>query len=148
MEVIFLPSVSRRQESCALERRRQAYFTAEIKAMLEERKRQAKDDASPLVFPDRNGRLQKSVSDTFDRVINELGWNKDVDPLQKVVFHTLRHTFASWLAIQGTPLYTIKELMGHKSIAMTERYAHLIPDQKREAVIKLSKRFNEEREKD
>ena len=60
------------------------------------------------------------------------------DPRDRVVFHTLRHTFASWLAIQGTPIYTIKELMGHKTLAMTERYSHLIPDAKRQAVKGLT----------
>ncbi|HDL07606.1 MAG TPA: site-specific integrase [Desulfobacteraceae bacterium] len=127
---------------------RQVYITDEVKAMLEERKMQAGDDASNLVFPDRHGKIQKSVSDTFDRVINDLGWNENTAQLQKVVFHTLRHTFASWLAIQGTPLYTIKELMGHKSIVMTERYAHLIPGQKIEAVKLLAEKFSSDRKKD
>jgi integrase len=55
----------------------QVYITDEVKTMLEERKRQAGDDASNLVFPDRHGKIQKSVSDTFDRVINDLGWNEN-----------------------------------------------------------------------
>lgn len=127
---------------------RQVYITDEVKTMLEKRKGQAGDNASNLVFPDRNGKIQKSVSDTFDRVINDLSWNDNVAKLQRVVFHSLRHTFASWLAIQGTPLYTIKELMGHKSITMTERYAHLIPDQKIEAVKLLAEKFSNDRKKD
>jgi len=52
-----------------------------------------------------------------------------VDEYQKVVIHTLRHTFASHLAINGCPIYTIKELMNHKTIEMTERYAKLAPNQ-------------------
>ncbi len=72
----------------------------------------------------------------------EIGFNKGItDNRQKVSFHTLRHTFASWLAIQGTSLYEIKELMGHKSITMTERYAHLMPDVKLKAVNKLANDF-------
>jgi hypothetical protein len=54
-----------------------------------------------------------------------------------MVASTLRHTFASWLALQGTSLYEIKELMEHKSIKMTERYAHLMPNVKIKAVNKL-----------
>ncbi len=72
----------------------------------------------------------------------EIGFNKGItDNRQKVSFHTLRHTFASWLAIQGTSLYEIKELMGHKSIEMTERYAHLMPNVKLKAVNKLADDF-------
>ena len=55
----------------------------------------------------------------------------------KVVFHTLRHTFASWLVEQGIDLYSVKELMGHGTLAMTERYSHLSPDKLRRAIKTL-----------
>jgi integrase len=64
------------------------------------------------------------------------------DKRQKLVFHSLRHTFASWLAMQGTPIYTIAQLMGHKSITMSERYAHLSPDHKKEAVKNMEIALN------
>jgi integrase len=51
-----------------------------------------------------------------------------------VTFYTLRHTFASWLAIAGVPIKTIQELMGHKHIQMTMRYAHLSEKVKKDAV--------------
>lgn len=90
----------------------------------------------------------KEVSNAFERAINRLGWNDGVsDPRQRVVFHTCRHTFASWLAIQGTPLYTIARLMGHKSIAMSERYSHLSPDHKKEAVNGLVAALNGNKKK-
>lgn len=57
--------------------------------------------------------------------------------LKKVVIHTLRHTFASHLAINGTPIFTIQKLMNHKDIKMTMRYAKLAPDSGREAVVNL-----------
>jgi len=57
--------------------------------------------------------------------------------LAYMVIHTLRHTFASWLVQRGTPLYTVSKLMGHSSIKMTERYAHLAPDTQRAAAMDL-----------
>jgi integrase len=51
-----------------------------------------------------------------------------------VTIYTLRHTFASWLAIKGVPIKTIQELMGHKHISMTMRYAHLSEKVKKDAV--------------
>jgi integrase len=41
--------------------------------------------------------------------------------------HTMRHTFASWLAIEGVSLYKIKSWLGHSNIKTTETYAHLQP---------------------
>lgn len=52
--------------------------------------------------------------------------------------HDLRHTFASWLAMRGVPLRTIAELMGHRTLKMVMRYAHLSPDHLRGAVDVLT----------
>ncbi|UJX41176.1 site-specific integrase [Desulfovibrio sp. JY] len=90
-----------------------------------------------LLFCSREGKPLRvtDTSNTFAKVIKTLGFNDGLtDRRQKVVFHTLRHTFCSWLAIQGVPLYTIGELVGHSSLEMTKRYSHLCPDTKRKAI--------------
>jgi integrase len=120
---------------------RQVYMINEVAAIFEGRKKM-ESNPSDLVFPNLKGELQTKISHTFMRTVKALKLNEGIEnTAEKIVFHSLRHTFASWLATKGTPLYTIKELMGHKTIEMTERYAHLIPDTKREAINQVSDIF-------
>ena len=56
--------------------------------------------------------------------------------------HVLRHSFASRLIMAGVDLSTVKELMGHKDIQMTLRYAHLSPHHTRTAMETLEARFS------
>ena len=55
-------------------------------------------------------------------------------------WHDLRHHFASRLVQQGVPLNTVRDLLGHGSVGMSLRYAHLAPDQRRVAVAKLNEK--------
>jgi integrase len=52
-------------------------------------------------------------------------------------FHTLRHTAASWLVMEGVDLYAVGQILGHKTPRMTQRYAHLSPEYMAGAVGKL-----------
>jgi len=79
--------------------------------------------------------IQRPLQGIMDRLFNE-GLDPE-DRKSRVVIHTLRHTFASHLAINGTPIQTIMKLMDHSDIKMTLRYAKLMPDQGREAVEAL-----------
>jgi len=77
-------------------------------------------------------KLQPILNDLFNEGL-------DIDDRKnRTVPHTLRHTFASHLAINGTPIFTIKELMNHKTIEMTMRYAKLSPNSGREDVKGLN----------
>jgi integrase len=52
--------------------------------------------------------------------------------------HDLRHDFASRLVMAGTDLLTVRDLLGHTTIALTERYAHIAPDRHATAVAALA----------
>jgi integrase len=81
----------------------------------------------------------KTLSNKLAPILNELfnqGLDKN-DTKHRTVIHTLRHTFASHLAINGTPIFTIKKLMNHHDIEMTMRYAKLAPDSGKENVFLL-----------
>jgi integrase len=118
---------------------RQVHLTEAVQSVLENQPR----GQSGYVFESRHGTKVREISRTFHWTVQDIGLNDGVtDRKQIVSFHTLRHTFASWLALEGTPILTIKELMGHKSIEMTMRYAHLCPDHKREAVVRISGRWS------
>jgi site-specific recombinase XerD len=92
--------------------------------------------------------IQRALSKVLDRLFNEeVNERYNLDNIsakekaelrrEKVVIHTLRHTFASQLAINGTDIYRIKTLMNHKDIKQTMRYAKLAPDSGRKEIENL-----------
>lgn len=112
---------------------RDAFMSDAVYDMLKEYVRPANE----FVFVNQYGEQHKETPTTFKRAANRLFNDGVTDRRQKVTFHSLRHTFASWLALRGTPILTIRDLMGHKTLAMTERYAKLIPDARYEAIKKV-----------
>lgn len=67
------------------------------------------------------GRPLKSVRTAFENARKAAGFGRDV------VWHTTRHTFAAIFMQNGGDLYVLKDLMGHSTITVTEKYAHLSP---------------------
>jgi len=80
-----------------------------------------------LVFPAPTGGMFYNVNKAWYRLLADSG-------LGHLRWHDLRHTFASQLVIAGIPLNTVRELLGHKNIKTTLRYAHLAPQGLRAAV--------------
>ena len=116
---------------------RPLFLTDEVKTMLA-RRRPADAKPTMLVFPDRNGNKVVQISDSFNRAIDKLGLNADVtDRRDKLTFHSLRHTYASQLVQAGVDIYHVKELLGHSTITLTERYSHLSESALKQAAMKI-----------
>lgn len=92
----------------------------------------ARNGAGEYVFHQRDGRPYRNVRTAFENACERAGLGKDVTP------HTLRHTFASRLAMAGVDLRTIQELGGWSDLNMVKRYSHLSPSHKAEAVERLA----------
>jgi integrase len=83
-----------------------------------------------LVFKRSNGEHWGAIRTAFDAALRRAA-------IPNFRFHDLRHTAASWLVMRGRPLAEIKEVLGHASITMTLRYAHLSPAHLRSCVESL-----------
>ncbi len=87
--------------------------------VLAELKRKAE---SGFVFPDANGEMR---SIDFRAEMRKAAENAGI---RKVRMHDLRHTFASNYVVKGGNIVSLQKILGHSTINMTLRYAHLAPD--------------------
>ena len=78
-----------------------------------------------------DGKPIKGIKTAFKTALREAG----IDDFK---FHDLRHTFASQVLLKGGSLKDVQELLGHKTMTMTLRYAHLTQERKRNAVNLLN----------
>jgi integrase len=89
--------------------------------------------ASPFVFDFQAHQLKQDLATKrFKRYVREAGLNP------KLHFHSLRHTFATWLVQAGVSLYEVQKLLGHGTISTTQIYAHLAASELHGAVNKIS----------
>ncbi|TFG39312.1 MAG: hypothetical protein E4H48_09235 [Syntrophobacterales bacterium] len=78
-----------------------------------------------LFFTNRKGHEITEVSDTVKRVIDSLGFNEGVtDDRDKITFHSLRHSHATWLLNSNVDIFTVNKLLRHSTLDMTKRYLH------------------------
>ena len=77
------------------------------------------------------GKPVKNIKKAFQRAVDRAG-------IEDFKFHDLRHTFASQLIMKGGSIKDVQELLGHKTMTMTLRYAHLADDHKKTAVNLLN----------
>lgn len=105
-----------------------------VRAMLAERldKYPPADPLEPLFLTgstDSKGNMRTEVPGRYFEIIKELGFNETArrigNPMERIDFHALRHTFATFAAIAGTDQITLKKLMGHKKLEMTLRYIEI-----------------------
>jgi integrase len=112
-------------------------MTGILREVLRRLVKEAQESGSLHLFRNQHGAPLRiyALRDAFENAVQEAG-------LRDFHFHDLRHTFASRLVMAGVDIRTVQELMGHKTIAMTLRYAHLSPDHKRKAMEALESRFS------
>jgi integrase len=91
-------------------------------------------DPDAYVFGNSKGEFQKNLERMWRKALKK----SDVKDFR---FHDLRHTYASRLAMKGTDLLVLRDLLGHTDIKMTLRYAHLAPTKMLEAVKMLDLDF-------
>ena len=100
---------------------------------LTEQKSQNVSD-SEFVFLRRTGQRFKSVRRRFQTALKRAG-------ILNFRFHDLRHTFASHFVMSGGERLTLKEILGHISLKIVERYAHLASAYKRKQINNLKGKF-------
>jgi len=88
-----------------------------------------------FVFPGPGGERMKSLKTAFTRLLKDAR-------IKDFRFHDCRHHFCSMLVQRGVPLAKVKELAGHSTIQLTERYAHLAPDDLTAAIAVLDQPGN------
>jgi len=90
---------------------------------------------SETIFNEPDGKSLKDIKRSFRTVLKKAG-------IKDFHFHDLRHTSASYMVMRGASLKAVQEHLGHTSLTMTQKYAHLSPEFQRSEVERLSGVFS------
>ena len=96
---------------------------------------------SPSLDDDDKPFNRHTLDEHFGRIVQDAGLVKGRADAQGVTFHTLRHTFASWLIMGGTDLFTVAQLLGNTVAQIEKTYGHLSQDHRLAAVNRLAESF-------
>jgi len=129
-EIRFWGSLARTEQTTKNGRSRSVGTTIRVQEVLTRRKAAA-PAGEARVFWDLN---RHKAENWWVKMREGIGMEADAD----FVLHTLRHTFASRLAMAGADLLDIQKLGGWETLSMVTRYAHLLPAKYKAAVIKLN----------
>lgn len=123
---------------------RYAFMTDEIYDMMKARSvTTISKNSFVFSWAEDQSRPLSQIPKAYAQAVIKLELNKDIiDIRQKVCFHTLRHSFASALVQEGVPLFVLKELLGHKTTEMTNRYSHLSPQSVKTAAMQMQGKLN------
>jgi integrase len=90
---------------------------------------------SDLVFPSKkNPKVRHDFRDPWKKALK-------VAEIDDFRWHDLRHSCASYLAMNGVPMRTIAEVLGHKTLSMVQRYTHLSTEHLTEAISDMDKKM-------
>jgi integrase len=91
----------------------------------------------PFVFHRKNCQFKASyVTHQFKKCMRAAHLN------DKLKFHSLRHTFATWLVRNGCSIYEVQKLLGHSDVKTTQMYAHLLASELHSTVNKINLTIN------
>jgi integrase len=113
---------------------RRVYLNSGLIEMLKQR---CPGKTGQHVFAKSDGTPYKQAPSSFRNVVKKLGLNENRAMLDRVVFHTLRHTSATLIARGKTSLKNLQEMFGWRTPAMVFRYAKGSEDEQRKAIADL-----------
>lgn len=93
---------------------------------------------SDLIITNNKGNQFTEMPNSWQSIVDKIVKGNDIaEAKHRLTTHSLRHTHASWLAMGGLDILHIRDQLGHKTIEMTMRYSHLIPNKRHDATIEL-----------